>query len=460
MKLDIKMNYNPDDFVKDKAYLEARNKPYLVAYMKQRFPKNSGDIRVTPLKITKSYISNMSNIYIKMPKYLGIDMGNQQLNINKYLLEMHNLERFANLNETAGLWFWLKKGKMMYKALHPSEYYFVRDDDGDIAGALVVSGYREKARATEQSTNTYLKNNVDFVLESPIISDYIAIFKYYTSNLVYSVDASSWSEALQSDLWVESGSYEIMPFTEFQRADIPNKNDLIDTENETVAGGAYSLYTIFLAMLKKFGMTGDMTDGDFQDVIDNFGAGSVFFNTPTGTQLSTLDTGNVQNNLDYKAYVANDLKFLAKGEGVDENGLFPDSKVQTGIAKRLDMTNIAPIRDEKIVQMRVFEYENWNKINEFINAGIPESIVYAPLNFIDPVEEIEILNKKIDGFLKLVDKAMLSPEEALSRILDIPIEEASTFISKAKQLQRQDVESFKNDLQALKMNQVVDNEQE
>lgn len=455
---DLRMMYNPDDYAPDKCYLEGKNKVYLQQYMANRFKKNKDEMKIQPLKVTKSYINNMSNIYTKPPKYVGVDTLNPDLNIRKYILEMHRAEKFLNMNEVCAMWFYVKNGVMQYKALHPSEYCFFKNSDNENVGIIVISGYKEKARVHEQNLgSSYLPNNPDIQFQSYIVTDYVANFKLFIKNKVYECEADSFNDAMSKD-WTEKGTYDVFPFTEFCKNDFPYHSDLIDLENEIVAGDAYSIFTILVSLLKKFVLSGEMEAGEFNELVESFGIPTNLINIPEGGALTVADTGNVQNNIDYKAYMNNNLKFVGKGDGVDENGLFPDTKVQSGIAKRLDITNIIPVRDEKITEIYIFEQENWAKINEFIKVGMPEDIIFAKINFIDPVEEIEIFNKRIDAFVKLIDKGLVPEVVALSKILDVAEDEAQEMLSKAKENRSDELVGLKQILQ--EQRQIIQNQQD
>lgn len=434
----LNQDLNPDNFIKDLDYLSGIHSKHLSEFIKKKFSKNANNMEPKKVDLTKLYIGNQSNIYSNEVNY-GVDIASEEFSyLRQKKNEQSKLEKYLNLNKQALLWTYVRKNKLMFKALHCSEYYIDTDNFGELESVIIKTG-------------SYY--------------DELGVLQYkflgYKDGKIYSKTAISWLflgemekgddgiEKLTNKIKIENWffdntnpdefTYQILPFNLISYDNIitPARSDLIDLENMLSGGYSYGEMTILISFLKKFLVTSGMSQASFEEFAAKFGINFSLGLIPNESDVKFLDTGTVDNQLNYQLFMSVILYFRANADGVDRYAIFPDVKVESGISRELQMKNIEQIRNMNIPIWENFEHKNFELIASIKNKGgsqafqVPTSVTYQKNitsseaeNLERQIKEYDLNQKKyIDGVITKVELIMrsekISEEDAEKKINEV-----------------------------------------
>ena len=214
----------------------------------------------------------------------------------------------------------------------------------------------------------------------------------------------------------DNASYDVLPFTLIKDRFIvqPSHSTLIDLENEMMAGDAFTIYSFYLSMIKKFAIVSAGDGPAIQKMIQSMGIMSRAVHLGSqGDEVKMIDTAGTDNHINYKDITAKIMMQRAQIDGVDKQALFPDNKVESGVSRRLQMGMISQKREDRIVDWVEFEDEHWALINTLDSSiSAPENYIYNPLpNMVDPTEQADIDAKEFDTLMKKYDEQVISVEQ-------------------------------------------------
>ena len=271
----------------------------------------------------------------------------------------------------------------MFDALGPSRYYVRYDQTG------------------QQILNVYIING-------SFLKDGKVLFKFFnwnsTDRKIYMMPLESWDDLGKAEPaplngeptgWIDTGkSFKVLPFTEMKINDsaAPQKSNMVDIENETVAGDAYMRYGMILSAIVKWMVASNAKTPLIDRMVDDFGDLAAMFKTSNSTDvIKAIDQPSTQNQLNYRDYIMEYLKMVAQNDGVDLVGMFPNLPIESGVARRMRMGNVSDVRQEMISLFTEFEADDWPVINEITGIPLPDGVRYSPIpSQLDPIEEADL----------------------------------------------------------------------
>jgi len=391
--------YNPGDYDIDLRYLKGLHKQDVINYKKARFPSNSDEIRVMMQNIVQGYISNMSNIYSAGVEYVGIDLEKYSKMLRRKARSMKEMEQFYNYQKMSILWTYLVNGEVNFMALDGSSFYIDYDIKGNINAVIVRTG-----RFLDDLGETQYH------------------FKMWNNKKVYSKIEKEWGLISINSDWAEDDinpNYEVLPFTIIQNRFVvkPESSTLIDLENEAVSGDAFATMAMLYSLIVKLMISTDNQGPAIQSLMKELGVMNKGAILGENDQLTTMPQVSTDNHMNYKEYVQKILMFVGQVDGVDKQALFPDTKVESGVSRRLQMGMIDQKRNDKILDWEEFEDKHWELINSLDNSiPIPENYIFSPLpNMIDPTEQVDIDAKKWATTQSKYDGGVYSVKEYIKK---------------------------------------------
>lgn len=461
--------YNPDDFVKDLQYLSGIHSEHLLSFIKNKFSKNANNMEPKKVDLTKLYIGNQSNIYSNNVNYNVDIMQNEFKYLRQRKNELSKLEKYLNLNKQALLWTFIKEQKISFKALHCSEYYIDTDNFGIVETVIIKVGSFYDEMGTLQYKFLAFKNGKIY---SKIALNWLMLGEVEKSEAGF--DVITRKIIVENWLYDESNpdkfTYKILPFNliSFDNIIIPYHSDLIDLENMLSAGYSYGEMTILISFLKKFLVSSNMNEGDFVKFAEKFGINFSLGLISKESDVKFLDTGTVDNQLNYQLFMSVILYFRANADGVDRYAIFPDVKIESGISRELQMKNIEQIRNMNIPIWENFEYENFEVISSIKNEGgsqafqVPSSVEYQKNITSSETENLERQIKEYDLNQKKYQDRVITKVELIMRSENITEEEAMKKVKSEQQNRTDDnpdeVDKMLKEIETQKLKEETDKE--
>lgn len=421
--------YNPTLFEIDLRYLKGRQAKDLKTFISKRYSRNKEHIKVINTNLTKTFIRNSSNIYKN--KVLYPEWQDDKM-IIKRKNALSELEKYFNLNQQSLFWMFKISSKWNFKALHSSDYIASFDIMGNIEKVIVRTGTRLQQ----------LSNNSSEIWYS---------FKLWYEGHIYNCVAKDWQSlpSIKSNeetidfntSWVEDKiqpTFDYFPFT-IIGIDVatPISSNLITVENITSAAYSWGEIAGQRNFLKQLVGKTMMTQGEWNELNKQMGLMSnIDLKLREGASdqpsLDVLDLGDAKAQLDYHAFISEALKQIAYSNGVDINGLFSDTKIESGTARLLAMQNIISVRNDNIRTWSEFEERNQDLMIKLGIVPINSEVIYYPLpigeteldkEMLEEKRQSNILNRFKNGtitrleFIKDMEK--LTEEEAKARLKQI-----------------------------------------
>jgi len=381
--------YDPTQFEIDLRYFKGRQTADLKNFISVRYQRNKAHVQAINTNLTKTFIRNSSNIYkneVSYPNWKDDKM------IEKRRNSLAVLENYFNLQQQALLWMFKIDKKWNFKAIHASDYIASFDIMGTLEKVIIRTGTRLQ-QLTDKSSETWYS------------------FKLWYEGKIYNCVAKDW-QSLPSIIsneetvdfntpWIQDSiqpTFDIFPFTVIG-IDIatPISSNLITMEN--IVSGAFGWGEIagqrnFLKQL--VGKT-RLTQGEWTKLNKQIGLMSSIDlklsesanDQPT---LDVLDLGDAKAQLDYYSFISEALKQIAYSNGVDINGLFSDTKVESGKARLLAMQNIISVRNDNIRIWSEFEERNQELMVKLGIVPNESEVIYHPL----PIGETELEREELE----------------------------------------------------------------
>lgn len=376
--------YDPSEYEQDLRYLLGYHKEDLISYKQRRFPANNNEIVPMMQDITKGYISNLSNIYSNKVIYSGItDNPKYKKMLKRKKTAMKELEKFYNMQDYSVLWTYKENNEIKFLALDASNFYIQHDNYGNIAYVIVRAGNFIDASGQKQF-----------------------IFYKWENGTVTKAISESWINFNSDDPEIEwiadiLPTYTVLPFTIMKNrfASKPIHSTLIDLENEAVAGDAFAIMAMLYSLIVKYVLISDGSGPAIQKMINDFGVATKIMQLGAqGDDAKAMSQVTTDNHMNYKDYVQRILMFRGQIDGVDKQALFPETKVESGASRRLQMGSIEAKRNDRIVEWEEFEDRHWELINQLDpTIPIPEDYIFEDLpSSIDPTEQPDIDRKEYD----------------------------------------------------------------
>ena len=420
----MNMPYNPEQFEKDKRYLEGLHVEDVKEFISKRYSRNKEHIKDIISFLVEDFVRGGSNVYRNAPTYKDWE---DESWVERRRVALYNTEKYGLLNIQALQWTYKDNNEWMFRSLQASDFIIIYNKSGETDNVIIRTGQFISS-----------ENNQDIMYH----------FKMWreSDKMVYKCTADSWSSLPdinqtfeENDIntaWVkdpDQPKYKYLPFTLLgNNLAMPILSTLTTLENIISGGAAFgdiAAQRAFLDMI--YGVTG-LKAGDWAKLMTDIGLmkmpnipskeGGSNAVQPTLNNLK-LGDGKVQN--DWFDFMIKTLKMVAHAKGVDTIGMFGELKVESGAARRLMLQPVAIVRNERINTFMDFERRDQQLL---INLGVVSNfseIEFAALDMGETEnEKEETETKRIANIKERFTIGTITRIEMISEIERISIEEA------------------------------------
>jgi len=425
--------YNPAELEINRVYFERLHRDYLERYKNERFAKNATKMKIIMQDLVYGFITNISNAYSYGINYKGKQKNGKTYPkwIRETIQEKIVWEQFFRLDRQSLLYTFLVDGEIKTKAYNAGRFYIDYDINGKPIRWVLRTGFSRKTTGSEDYTILY--HFKKFEIESGVgtIKSFIAETDKNETQYQGWDKLPLWDSEEWKNEELEIGIYKITPTFNAKKPPFVLLGDnilqgevsnLIDLENETVAGDAYAILGLILSVLYKIIVSGNFTnESEWNEFATNFGLQHNLAKVPQGANVNMLDLKDNTNAENYKKYFKGILRTLLQGDGGDPSAMFEDFKVESGVSRQLQMQNIEVVRARYTAIYLEKEWEWWGIVKDLKKSeSIPEDITFNPLPIGSTKSEfIEIQRKEIENVKLAFNEGVITRQEKIDIIRDI-----------------------------------------